>query len=256
MGVIPASVAVVDAMLISASTTRLFEKDAQLRTLYACVGVSIVLHALALAAFPGLRSQTDASSSKALTAWFAPRPRPAEIRRETRGAAPAAPAPSRQERETLAAPAPAFTPAAPAPVPEPSKSEPPSAPPIPVDSARVAKPQPVQTEASTRPVATADDAVLRRQYLIDLVSAAKRYMRYPPQARERGWEGRVEIRLVIGTSGTIKSASVKTSSRYQVLDDQALEMIKKGQPRLQIPPELRGREFSVDIPVTFELLTG
>jgi hypothetical protein len=33
-------------------------------------------------------------------------------------------------------------------------------------------------------------------------------------------------------------------------------MVKKGQPLLQIPAALRGREFSVDIPVTFELLTG
>ncbi len=259
MAVIPTPVAVVDAMLMSASTTRLFERDAQLRALYACVGVSIALHALALAVFPGLRSHTDASSPKALTAWFASQSRPAEIRRETRAAAPVAPAPSRQERETLAlaAPASAFTQAAPTPVPDPGQTEPPRAQPVPVESAPVAESPPAQTEASARPsVATADDAVLRRQYLIDLVSAAKRYMRYPPQARERGWEGRVEIRLVIDASGTIKSAFVKTSSRYQVLDDQALDMVKKGQPRLQVPPALRGREFSVDIPVTFELLTG
>lgn len=81
-------------------------------------------------------------------------------------------------------------------------------------------------------------------------------MRYPAQARERGWEGRVEVRLVIGTSGTIKSAVIKSSSRYQILDDQALDMVRKSQRRLEIPPALRGREFSVDIPVTFELLTG
>lgn len=257
MAVIASPVAVVDAMLNSAGTTRLFERDAQLRALYACVGVSIALHALALAVFPGLRSHADASSPKALTAWFASQPRPAEIRRETRAAARVAPAPPRRERETLAAPVPALAQAAPTPVPDPGQTEPLRTQPVPVESAPVAEPPPVQTEASARPsVATADDAVLRRQYLIDLVSAAKRYMRYPPQARERGWEGRVEIRLVIDASGTIKSAVVKTSSRYQVLDDQALDMVKKGQPRLQVPPALRGREFSVDIPVIFELLTG
>ena len=101
-----------------------------------------------------------------------------------------------------------------------------------------------------------DDAAMRREYLVALVKAAKRYMRYPAQARERGWEGRVEVRLVIDAKGSIKSAIVKSSSRYRILDDQALEMVKKGQPLLQIPAALRGREFSVDIPVTFELLTG
>jgi protein TonB len=259
MAVIPSPVAVVDSLLISVTTTRLFERDAQLRVLYACVGASIGLHALALAVFPGLRSHTDASSPKALTAWFASQPRPAEIRRETRVVAPVPLMPPRQElaTPTVAAPAPAFTQAAPAPVPDPSQTASPSAQPVPMESARVADSPPVQTETFARPsVDAADETMLRRQYRIDLVSAAKNYMRYPPQARERGWEGRVEIRLIIGASGAIKSAVVKTSSRYQVLDDQALDMIKKGQSRLQIPPALRGREFSVDIPVTFELLIG
>jgi protein TonB len=170
-----------------------------------------------------------------------------------------APAPLRQElaTPTVAAPAPAFTQAAPALAPQPSQAEPPSAQPVPMESARAADSPPVQTEASARPpVDAADEAALRSRYQSDLVSAAERYKLYPPQAIARSWEGRVEIRLVIGASGTIKSASVKTSSRYQVLDDQALDMIRKAQPRLQIPPELRGREFSVDIPFSFELRTG
>ncbi len=232
------------------------ERDAQLRMLYACVAASIALHALVLAAFPGLRVHADSSNPKALTAWFESQPRPAEIRHEPRVATHTPP--PRETRAMPATPAPALTQAAPpAPAADSSQPEPQSAQTAPVEPARVAESPPPQAVASARPsVDTADDASLRRQYLIDLVGEAKRYMRYPPQARERGWEGRVEIRLVIGASGTIKSAIVKTSSRYQVLDDQALDMIKKGQPRLQIPPALRGREFSVDIPVSFELLTG
>jgi TonB family protein len=54
----------------------------------------------------------------------------------------------------------------------------------------------------------------------------------------------------------IKSASIKISSHYQILDDQALDMVKKGKTLAQIPAALRGREFTVDVPVIFELQTG
>ena len=87
------------------------------------------------------------------------------------------------------------------------------------------------------------------------MDAAKRYERYPVPALERGWQGRVEIRVVIGADGTIKNALIRISSRYQILDAQALDMVKKGKSMTPIPPALRGREFTVDVPVNF-ILTG
>jgi protein TonB len=94
-------------------------------------------------------------------------------------------------------------------------------------------------------------------YRLALISAAKRYKRYPVQAMERGWEGRVEIRVVVDANGTIKSALVKSSSRYQILDDQALDMVRRALNALtEVRPAPRGREFTVDVPVIFELGTG
>ncbi len=243
-------------MLMSQRTTGMFDKETQLRTLYACVGASVVLHVLALAVFPGLRRDTGPASAKPLTAWFESSPAP-----ETRPAArpparvrpvlpPREPEAKRIEESTVA-----LTPAPAAPVQD--KVEPAAS-----QSAIAEAPRPADQPAlspqllAKSAVESQDDAALRRRYMFDLVSAAKRFMQYPKQARERGWEGIVEIRLVIDASGTIKRAFVKTSSRYSVLDEQALDLIRKAQPRPQIPPELRGREFSVDIPVVFELLTG
>src|SRR5262249_58179041 len=114
---------------------------------------------------------------------------------------------------------------------------------------------PVPTAAPARPDSEAVDPRLFDAYRLALINAAKRYKRYPVQAMERGWEGRVEIRLIVDANGAIKSALVKTSSRYQVLDDQALEMVKRAFNDLaQAAP--RGREFTVDVPVVFELQTG
>lgn len=244
--------AVTEPMSISASTAALFRRDAQHRALLACIGISVALHAFVLA-LPGWHLSTSAvSSSRVLTARFAPRPEEAvRQRRET--------VPARTQRaRVLASPTPVAVPQEAVPLPQPSPV-PPKAQPIRTEAGREVEsaPQSLQGETGPKPQASPpDDTATRRQYLIALVNAAKRYMRYPPQARERGWEGRVEVRLVIDANGSIKSAVVTSSSRYQILDDQALDMVKKGQPRLQIPPALRGREFSVDIPVTFELLTG
>jgi protein TonB len=244
-------------MSISASTAILFQRDVQQRALLACIGISVVLHAFVLA-FPGWRlSAGVVSSSRVLTARFAPQP--AEAVRQTREAVPARTQREKKAPQVLAGPTPVAVPQETVPLPQPSPSLPPYAEPVRTEATRAAEAplQSFQGEAASKSQADpSDDAAMRREYLIALVNAAKRYMRYPPQARERGWEGRVEVRLVIDASGSIKSAFVKSSSRYQILDDQALDMVKKGQPRLQIPPALRGREFSVDIPVTFELLTG
>ena len=70
---------------------------------------------------------------------------------------------------------------------------------------------------------------------------------------EKGWQGRVEVRIVIGANGMIASASIKASSGHEILDSQALDMLKKGKTTVPIPASLRGREFSIDVPVIFSL---
>jgi periplasmic protein TonB len=95
-----------------------------------------------------------------------------------------------------------------------------------------------------------------QQYRMGLMAFARQFKRYPVQAMERGWEGRVEIRITVRPTGAIESARVKTPSGYRILDDQALDMVKRALARTPVPPALLGREFSVDIPVIFELQSG
>lgn len=230
------------------------QQDAQLRTLYACFGASLVLHGLAMFAFPGLRSVDQPVDPRILTAMFASRPELAK---------PTAPvrAPTRAPERQVAEPqVPRAQPADPAPVPIPRAED---TPPVPApgpkanspSSVASISPDPAPAEAPAR-VPEALDASLLESYRLALIDAAKRYKRYPVQAMERGWEGRVEIRVVVDANGMIKSALVKSSSRYQILDDQALDMVKRALARTPVPPALLGREFSVDIPVIFELQSG
>jgi protein TonB len=251
-------------MLISDGKAALFHHDAQHRALLACVGASIALHVLVLFSFPGLRSSTPAGGPKVLTAMFAPMPGSPETAPSVEEATPRPPEPPRREvkpeppRPVLARSAPADPdvpqPAAPAPAPVPSQpAQTTSSAPAPLASATDAQASAASAVTTER---SAADAGLLERYRLALIDATKRYRRYPVQAVERGWQGRVEIRVVIGANGTIRDALIKTSSNYQILDDQALDMVKRGKPLTPIPAALHGREFTVDVPVIFELQTG
>ena len=224
--------------------------DSNLRTLYACFGVSLALHGLAMFAYPGLRHSPPADETQPLIAMFAPR---AALESFAAAPPPRKP-PEQRSRESVKQiePVPA-EPSTPEPAPA-STAVPQSVATPPVAAAAA---EPASAQAAARDSPEAPDANLLEAYRLALIDAAKRYKRYPMQAMERGWEGRVEIRVVVGANGMIKSALVKRSSRYQVLDDQALDMVRRAFNALaQDRPAPRGREFSVDVPVIFELQTG
>jgi protein TonB len=80
-----------------------------------------------------------------------------------------------------------------------------------------------------------------------------RHKQYPRMAQIRGWQGTTRVELHIDPNGTVTSSSVRESSGFEVLDKQALEMVRKASP-LPLPPEvLRGREFTIVVPVAFRL---
>ena len=83
--------------------------------------------------------------------------------------------------------------------------------------------------------------------------AAKKYKRYPRVAMDNNWEGKVVIRMVIGANTMISSMSIKTSSGHDVLDQAAMETLRKAKPLVQIPAGLRGKEFPIDINFIFNL---
>lgn len=226
------------------------QHDRQLRTLCACLGVSIALHGFAMLSFPGLRPAQRPDGTRVLTALFASRAEPAAVVQVPASRRPREPHRAEPRVPLLHPAGPAPVPAAIAPAPQ-APAPPPSAP------TSLASGSSETAAASAQPKAEAFDPGLFDAYRLALISAARRYKRYPVQAMERGWEGRVEIRVVVDANGTIKSALVKSSSRYQILDNQALDMVRRALDALtEVRPAPRGREFTVDVPVIFELGTG
>ncbi|MFM9970002.1 MAG: energy transducer TonB [Burkholderiales bacterium] len=260
-------------MSIHNATANLFDASAQNRVLAIGVFVSILVHVSLLVLFPGMRQSAPASAGPTvLTATLssrvaAPPPKVAETPR------PPEPEPRPQIKPPPEAPKPLLTRPdnSPAPATAPRVAEPP--PPAPVQQATAAPTAPpapanvprapeVQAPPASsgpptapRPVEGADTGNLD-QYRVALLGAANRYKRYPAIAMEKGWAGKVEVRIVIGTNGMTQSIVVKTSSGFEVLDKTALDMVTKAKPMTPIPPALRGREFTLDIPVIFTLQTG
>jgi protein TonB len=89
-------------------------------------------------------------------------------------------------------------------------------------------------------------------YLASLRRRIAESLRYPPAARRRGLVGTVQLEIVIHASGAIGAASVVASSSHALLDEAALETVKR-LPPLPFPAELPPRQLRVRLPVIFSL---
>ncbi len=241
--------------------------DPQNRVLHYAVLCSLVVHGLMLFVFQTLRESSKRPVSPPLVAHLAqPRVAPAPVPLSEPRAAP----PVRETRPPRSARPPALRKPAPSinaerPPPLPEQAATPSQEPVTPEPARAAPTEPSpsaptlarteQPAASAPPSAGAEPpfAGSLAQYRLQLISAAKRYKRYPRVAIDNSWEGVAEIRMIVGTDGLIASLIVRKGSGYEILDQEALQWIRKAKPMTPIPAALRGKEFTVDIPVIFNL---
>ena len=236
------------------------------RLLAYAIAISILAHALILAVAPGWldpKKKRAATPPPLVAHLVQPKPAFAPVvertpQRETPPEAPRKPATLERVQPKLvaprvASPMPAIAPK-PAPVPEPLRSAEPVQPPPPavttVPSARI---EPAPTPPAAPETSVSADPATLGQYRIAIITAAKRYKRYPRIAIDNNWEGQAEVRMAIAADGSIASITIKTRSGFEALDQQALEMIRKAKPLTPIPPSLRGRGFTVDVPVVFSL---
>jgi len=229
------------------------------RALNYAVALSLLLHALVLFGLPGSReSQRMRVEPAPITARLAEQQPTQAVVAPSPPIPPAAtPRPEpRQVPRRVPAPKPeAFNPIAPQAAPQPAPIAPaapaPSAPAAEAAAGPIAKTEP--QPAASAPAAEAPDAGSLAQYRLQLISAAKRYKRYPRVAMDNNWEGDVVVRMVIDASGMISSVNVKTSSGHEVLDQQALEMFKRAKPQVPIPSALRGKEFIIELRAIYNL---
>jgi protein TonB len=226
------------------------------------VAVSVAIHVAVIVGLPDLWSYSPAPATAPLNARLQPGvqasgahaaaaaepetpPRPASERAPARPLAKPAPHADRSERASRVVPETVAPAAAPARAQEQAALAPAA---IAAGSSGHGEPT-----LAPRPGDDALDLGSLAQYRLALIGAAKHHRLYPESAVERGWQGRVTVRLAIDVDGSIAAALVRRSSGHGALDQQAVEMLRKAAALTPLPPALRSREFSVDVPVLFEL---
>lgn len=83
----------------------------------------------------------------------------------------------------------------------------------------------------------------------------EQFKRYPVSAQNRHIEGRITVEFAIDPDGTVSSIEISKSSRHKILDDAAVEAIRKASP-FPAPPTYiftRNQPVRLVLAVVFEL---
>ena len=86
-----------------------------------------------------------------------------------------------------------------------------------------------------------------------LVGQIGRQQRYPAAARAKQEQGITHLVFTIDRAGRLLECRVAASSGSSVLDAEALAMVKRAQPFPPPPPELRGEQIMLPVPISFSL---
>lgn len=93
----------------------------------------------------------------------------------------------------------------------------------------------------------------RHNYLLgQLRTSLSRYLIYPALARKQGWQGIVTVGLRIESDGLLKKIQIRQSSGYNVLDDSALNSLRKIK-RLQTEEQYADRPHRLTLRVVYQL---
>jgi len=127
-----------------------------------------------------------------------------------------------------------------------------------VQQAAVQPPPPVTAPAApvAPPAAKADPAAertLSTSYEKSLSDLIKRNEKYPERARRQHWQGTVIVVLSLSAEGKVMDITIAESSGRDILDEAALEMVRRASPLPRAPEGLRGKERAVRVPIAFKL---
>ncbi|MEL3892287.1 energy transducer TonB [Ferrovibrio sp. MS7] len=195
---------------------------------------------------------------------------------------PPAPAPPPPPPPVVEQPMPVIESKAPEPLPEPEPPPPPpkpklrppppqkvetlpppkpvEAPPQPVQQAMVA-PAPVPASPSTQTAAVAAPPAAvatgnpnaEQDYLARLSIALEKYKDYPRRAVLRNLEGVPQLRFTLDREGRVIAFALHRSSGSEILDEAALDMIKRAKTLPAFPEEITRDRWEIVVPVRFSL---
>jgi protein TonB len=106
------------------------------------------------------------------------------------------------------------------------------------------------------PGATSRDLSAVPHWKTELVARLERYKRYPSEAQARGDQGVAQLAFSVDRSGGVHNARIVRSSGSSLLDRATLDLIARAQPLPAPPPEVRGAQIAILVPINYNLRTA
>jgi len=91
-------------------------------------------------------------------------------------------------------------------------------------------------------------------YMARLRAWLEQHKRYPRRARLRRQQGTTMLSFVVDRTGTVVEYSIRESSGYRLLDEEAVAMIERAQPLPAFPEDMSQRRLQLVVPVQFFLM--
>ena len=117
-------------------------------------------------------------------------------------------------------------------------------------------PAPVPAEKPAREISTADNSkqINQEQVTTLLKTEFTKYFYYPKAARRRNYQGDLILSFIINDLGNIENIRVQESSGYKILDDAAIESIRKIKLNTQLKNILTSSTTVQKLPVSYALV--
>mgnify|MGYP002135531303 FL=1 len=120
-----------------------------------------------------------------------------------------------------------------------------------VQKSMAATPQKIEQQASKKASNEAKNA--HSQYGLLLSQEIAKFKQYPPFAKQSRQQGVVLVQVQIDALGKLVAANVYQSSNHELLDNQALAMVRKASPFSKPPPDIENKDLNLVIPIAFNL---
>jgi pilus assembly protein CpaC len=106
------------------------------------------------------------------------------------------------------------------------------------------KPRIVSSEGKVRPVSS--------EYISKVMQQIRQNFVYPKAVKEANLGGALKLRLRISSSGQLQNVEIKESSGQVVLDENAVNIVKKVAPYPPFPSEMSQKELWIDLPIVYK----
>ena len=102
-------------------------------------------------------------------------------------------------------------------------------------------------------VSTFELGRLRKGFVSQVRSNITKAKYYPRIARKRGFEGKPIVAFSLGGKGELINLLLDQPSDHRVLNDAALETIRRGAPYPPIPDQLKEKLINFKLPILYTL---